>query len=153
MSQEAQKTINALMKQAPLCNDEALFNIDEQGEWFYLKSPLPQKFSRLFSTILYCIENEHFLITPVEKLKVSVAEVPLIIVDYTCHSECAKSETRQERDYCSAFTVKTSLETAYEVRALSHFVCGEEAITVMLDRGLIAKLGRACYYRFINDFI
>lgn len=153
MRQEAQKAINVLTKQAPLCSNDILFHINGQGEWFYLQSPLPQKFSRLFSTILYCIEQEYFLITPVEKLRISVAEVPLYIVDYTCHIDYASGEKINDTEYSNAFTVTTSLGTTYEVQALSHFVCGEEAVTVMLDRGLIAKLGRACYYRFINDFV
>ncbi|WP_298772109.1 DUF1285 domain-containing protein [uncultured Shewanella sp.] len=153
MSQAAQEAINALVKQTALCSDDAFFHIDVYGEWFYLKSPLPQKFSRLFSTILYCIDNEHFLITPAEKLRVSVAKVPISIVDYTCHLDYDKGETIQDIEHNSAFTVTTSLNTHYEVQSLSHFICGEESITVGLDRGLIATLNRACYYRFINDFI
>ncbi|WP_299496127.1 DUF1285 domain-containing protein [uncultured Shewanella sp.] len=153
MSQTAQQALNSLTKQAALCTDEALFHIDEKGEWFYLKSALPQKFSRLFSTILYCIDNEHFLITPVEKLKVSVVKAPLCIVDYAYHFDYGQGEKRTDLEQNNAFTVRTSLDTDYDVQALSHFICGVDGITVGLDRGLIAALNRACYYRFINEFI
>lgn len=133
--------LKPLGNEAPLCSEFSVFSIDNQGLWFYQGEPLPTKFSRLFSSILHCIEGEHFLITPVEKLKVSVASTPLLIVDY-CLLENSK-----------AFTVTTSLKTQFELADYSLFISTEQGVYVELPRGLKAKLGRACYYRFVEQYI
>lgn len=124
----------------PLCVETCLFTIDNQGQWFYQNEPLPTKFARLFSSILHCIDEEHFLITPVEKLRVSVTSTPLLIVDY--------QQVTSEQ-----FTVTTSLETQFELTGFSSFLLDEDGVYTDLPRGLRAKLGRACYYRFVEEYL
>ncbi|NRB22496.1 DUF1285 domain-containing protein [Shewanella sp.] len=123
-----------------LCTATVLFHIDNHGQWFYRNEPLPTKFARLFSSILQRIDAEHFLITPVEKLKVSVASVPLIIVDYN-----------QLKN--GSFELVTGLDTRFELDGVSAFTIAEDSVFVELSNGLAAKLGRACYYRFIEDYV
>jgi hypothetical protein len=125
-----------------LCDDPhaaAFFHIQRDGHWHYLGSPLPNKFSKLFSRILYCFDGEHFLITPVEKLRVSVEKVPLIIVAY--------------EDGAAGFTLVTSLGTEHDGIQKEDVSLTEEGVYFPLERGLTACLNRACYYRYINEFI
>ena len=123
----------------PLCDEAALFNIDSQGGWFYRNEPLPDKFCRLFATILHLTPEGYLLMTPVEKVRVDVAEFPFIINDY--------EETQDGK-----FTLTSSIGTQFHLAGRGAFVVDEAAISVSLARGLSAKLGRACYYRFIEQY-
>ena len=128
------------LTQGVLCAEEAIFDIIENGEWFYRGEILPVKFCKLFATILNRIDGEYFLITPVETLLVTVAEQALIIVDYQPKSE-------------AGFWLKTSINSEHNIESFEQFVVGEDSITLTLERGIEARLNRACYYRFIDAFI
>lgn len=132
--------LTKVTQDAELCSDAVLFKIDAQGDWFYLDESLPTKFARLFSSILNHIDGDYFLITPVEKLKVEVAERALIIVDYHLLE-------------VGGIEVVTSLDTKHKVDSIEAFEVTDDEITVRVGKGLTAKLGRACYYRYINQFI
>lgn len=116
----------------------AMFHIDSAGNWQYLESPLPVKFARLFSSILRCEDGVYQLVTPVERVLVEVEDYPLIVVDYDKQG--------------NEFRVRTSLQTKFSV-AESAVTCLDESIVCSLPKGLSAKFNRACYYRFINDFV
>ena len=124
----------------PLCDEAPLFQIDSQGCWFYRNEPLPDKFCRLFATILHLTPEGYLLMTPVEKVRVDVAEFPFIINDY--------EETQDGH-----FTLISSIGTQFQLAGRDAFVVDEAAISVSLGRGLSAKLGRACYYRFIEQYL
>ena len=132
--------LHELTDDVSLCDDKVLFHIDQQGRWFYQQEPLPDKFCRLFSTILHGIDGRYYLITPVEKVMVEVEAYPLLIVDY-------------ELEKNGAFNITTSIGTQYCVDNFPCFEIHEQDIFVLLARGLSAKLGRACYYRFIEQFL
>lgn len=123
---------------AKLCSDEVLFSILSDGSWLYLNSPLPTKFARMFSHILHCIDDEYFLITPVEKVMVAVETWPMLIVDVD----------KIDQNFC----FKSNLNTDFTVIP-SDIILQQQAILVSLPRGLTAILNRACYYRYINEFI
>ncbi|WP_281213083.1 DUF1285 domain-containing protein [Shewanella insulae] len=125
---------------APLCDEAPLFHIDSQGRWFYRGESLPDKFCRLFATILHLKPEGYLLMTPVETVRVEVAEFPFIINDY-----------EEEED--GQFTLTSSIDTQFQVASRDAFVVDEAAISVSLARGLSAKLGRACYYRFIEQYL
>jgi hypothetical protein len=125
-----------------LCDDPQaapLFHIQADGHWHYLGSPLPTKFAKLFSSILYCFDGEHFLITPVEKLRVSVEKMPLVIVAY--------------EDGAAGFTLVTSLGSEHEGIQKEDVSLTEDGVFFPLERGLTARLNRACYYRYVSEFI
>ncbi|MBB1270384.1 DUF1285 domain-containing protein [Shewanella sp. SR44-3] len=134
-----------LPENVPLCDDitkAPLFDIDAEGNWLYLASPLPAKFAKLFASILYCIDEQHYLITPVEKLRVSVAATPLVMVDY----QLLAGSSDNNINFISSIGVEYSvINTDIEVN--------DDGIYLALGRGLTARLGRACYYRYINEFI
>ncbi|WP_258405107.1 DUF1285 domain-containing protein [Shewanella psychrotolerans] len=132
--------MHKLTDDVSLCDDKVLFHIDQQGRWFYQQEALPDKFCRLFSTILQRIDGCYYLITPVEKVMVDVVAHPLLIVDYGLEQD-------------GAFKISTSIGTQYYVDNYQCFEIHEQDIFVLLARGLYAKLGRACYYRFVEQFL
>ena len=57
--------------------------IDREGNWFYQGSIIGRdKLKILFSRILKLEEGKYFLVTPVEKIPVTVDLAPYMIVDY-----------------------------------------------------------------------
>ncbi len=54
--------------------------IDVSGNWFHEGSPIRRdELSRLFASILWYQDEQHFLVTPVERLAIEVVDVPYII--------------------------------------------------------------------------
>jgi len=121
-----------------LCSEQVLFRILSDGSWLYLNSPLPTKFARMFSHILHNINDEYFLITPVEKVRVAVDSWPLLLVDV------------EEND--AGFCFKTSLDTKIQVTKTAVIV-EDTGIFVNFNKGLVGSLNRACYYRYINEYL
>ena len=57
-------------------------SIDRAGNWFHEGAKITRKpLVNLFATILTCEEGEFFLVTPVEKMKISVESTPFLAVD------------------------------------------------------------------------
>ncbi|MGI2172145.1 DUF1285 domain-containing protein [Shewanella sp. MF05960] len=132
--------------EAALCSEDVLFHIQSNGDWLYLNSPLPPKFAALFSSILHCIDNEYYLITPVEKVRVSVDSYPLILVDYEASSIIESPHNTQ-----LAFT--SSIGTHLQTVNLADVIVTDDGIYAPLVRGLVGQLNRACYYRYINEYL
>jgi hypothetical protein len=61
------------------CGDIGM-KIARDGQWYYDNSPIGRKkLVRLFSTILrHDADGEHYLVTPVEKIRVEVEDAPFI---------------------------------------------------------------------------
>ena len=57
-------------------------HIDRQGDWFYQGSPITrQRMVKLFSTVLRADEDgSHWLVTPQERLRISVEDAPFVAV-------------------------------------------------------------------------
>ncbi len=64
----------------PTTVGEIDIQIDAQAHWFHEGEPiLRPALVKLFSSILWHEEGEYFLVTPVEKLRIRVADVPFLI--------------------------------------------------------------------------
>ena len=65
-----------------LCGDIDI-RIARDGTWYYMGSPIGRKrLVRLFSTVLRKDEDgEHYLVTPVEKLRIDVEDAPFVVVE------------------------------------------------------------------------
>ena len=62
--------------------------IDREGNWFYQDSIIGRdKLKILFSRILKLEEGKYFLVTPVEKVPVTVDLAPYMVVDYEVDSD------------------------------------------------------------------
>ena len=62
--------------------------IDREGNWFYQDSIIGRdKLKILFSRILKLEEGKYFLVTPVEKVPVTVDLAPYMIIDYEVDSD------------------------------------------------------------------
>jgi uncharacterized protein len=65
----------------PFCGDLDM-RIAGDGTWFYLGSPIGRAaLVRLFSTILKREDGKYFLVTPVEKIGITVDDAPFLAVE------------------------------------------------------------------------
>ncbi|WP_137226886.1 DUF1285 domain-containing protein [Shewanella sp. MEBiC00475] len=128
-----------------LRSDDVLFHIQANGDWLYLDSPLPAKFAALFSSILHCIDDEYFLITSVEKVKVTVEAYPLLLVDY----QASPSDTHSIDELIFTSSIGTQLSAIN----VADIIVTDNGIYAPLVRGLVGQLNRACYYRYINEYV
>ena len=67
----------------PFCGDLDM-RIARDGTWFYLGTPIGRApLVRLFSSILKREDDRYFLVTPVEKVGITVDDAPFVAVDFT----------------------------------------------------------------------
>ena len=67
----------------PFCGDLDM-RIARDGTWFYLGTPIGRApLVRLFSTILRKDGDDYFLVTPVEKVGITVDDAPFVAVDFS----------------------------------------------------------------------
>jgi hypothetical protein len=65
----------------PFCGDLDL-RIAADGTWFYLKTPIGRPaLVRLFSSVLWREGDKYFLVTPVEKIGITVDDAPFTAVE------------------------------------------------------------------------
>lgn len=63
-------------------------HIARDGTWFYMGSPIGRPaMVRLFSSILKREGNAYFLVTPVEKVGITVEDAPFVAVDFTANGD------------------------------------------------------------------
>ncbi len=82
VSQISDKSLPPVHKWNPeLCGDIDI-RIARDGTWFYMGSPIGRKrLVNLFSTVLRKDDDgEHYLVTPVEKLRIDVEDAPFVVV-------------------------------------------------------------------------
>ena len=66
----------------PFCGDLDM-RIARDGTWFYQGTPIGRApLVRLFSTILKREGDRYFLVTPVEKVGITVEDAPFVAVDF-----------------------------------------------------------------------
>jgi hypothetical protein len=96
---------------------------------------------KLFASILRREEDgDYYLVTPVEKWRVRVDFLPLVIIDF---------EVKQAGAAQQVLTVRTNTDRQYTV-GVDHplFLPENSAIpAVQLDNGLAAGFNRAAWYR------
>ena len=85
--------------------------IARDGTWYYLGPPIGRKeLVRLFSTILRRDGEKYFLVTPVEKVGITVDDAPFVAVEFEV------DEARSAIQITA--TVKTMARTGVEMEAL-----------------------------------
>ena len=71
----------------PFCGDLDM-RIARDGTWFYLGTPIGRfELVRLFSSIIRKDGDDYFLVTPVEKVGITVDDAPFVAVDFEAEGE------------------------------------------------------------------
>jgi len=125
----------------PFCGDLDM-RIAADGTWYYLGTPIGRPaLVRLFSSVLKREGDEHFLVTPVEKVRIQVEDAPLQAVEMQVEGE---GDAR-------AVALRTSVDDLVSVgpgHALRFERAAKDGLKpyVHVRRGLWARLTRALAY-------
>ncbi|WP_291729077.1 DUF1285 domain-containing protein [Leisingera sp. F5] len=127
----------------PFCGDLDI-RIARDGSWHYLGTPFTRfELVKLFASILKLEEGKYYLVTPVEKVGITVEDAPFVAVDFNAEGE--------GRDQVITFTTNIG-DTAeagpdHVIRVKRDAETGEPAPYVMVRAGLEALIDRKSFYR------
>ena len=130
----------------PFCGDLDM-RIARDGTWFYMGTPIGRKeLVRLFSTIIRRDGDDYFLVTPVEKVGITVDDAPFVAVDFEV-SGAARAQTL-------TFTTNVG-DTATAgpnnpIRVARDPASGEPAPYVLIRANLEALIDRKSFYRLVD---
>lgn len=130
----------------PFCGDLDI-RIARDGSWHYLGTPFNRfELVKLFASILKLEDGKYFLVTPVEKVGITVEDAPFVAVDFDVAG--------QGRDQQITFTTNIGDTAAagpdHPVRVERDSASGEPAPYVMIRAGLEALIDRKSFYRLVE---
>ena len=126
----------------PFCGDLDM-RIARDGTWFYLGTPIGRaELVKLFSSILRRDGDDYFLVTPVEKVGITVDDAPFVAVDFNLHDGVLVFETN----------VGDSVAAGPDapIRVERDEVTGEPAPYVLVRANLEALIDRKSFYRLVE---
>lgn len=130
----------------PFCGDLDI-RIARDGTWFYLGTPFGRlELVKLFSSILKLEDGKYFLVTPVEKVGISVDDAPFVAVDFEMSgtgSEQVLTFETQVGDFAVA-------GPEHAIRVVRDPETGEPSPYIMMRAGLEALIDRKSFYRLVD---
>ena len=127
----------------PFCGDLDM-RIRRDGTWFYLGTPIGRPaLVRLFSTILKREGERYFLVTPVEKVGITVEDAPFVAVDV----EVEGSGAAQLLVFETNVGDRVTAGEGHPIRVTRDPETGEPAPYVHIRAGLEALIDRKTFYR------
>ena len=130
----------------PFCGDLDM-RIARDGTWFYLGTPIGRKpLVRLFSSILKREGDRYFLVTPVEKVGITVDDAPFVAVDFTADG----AGREQSLTFVTQVDDKVTAGPDNPIRVVRDQATGEPAPYVHVRRGLEALIDRKSFYRLVE---
>ena len=121
--------------------------IARDGTWFYLGTPIGRKpLVKLFSSIIRRDGDDYFLVTPVEKVGITVDDAPFVAVDF--------DQTGTGQDQILTFTTQVDDQATAgpenPIRVTRDPKTGEPAPYVLVRANLEALIDRKSFYRLVD---
>ncbi|MEM9524329.1 MAG: DUF1285 domain-containing protein [Pseudomonadota bacterium] len=130
----------------PFCGDLDM-RIARDGTWFYQGTPIGRpSLVRLFSTILKRENGKYFLVTPVEKVGITVDDVPFVAIDF----EARLTGTGQNLIFITNVGDHVAAGRDHPIRVIRDAKTGEPSPYVMVRAGLEALIDRKSFYRLVD---
>lgn len=130
----------------PFCGDLDM-RIARDGTWFYEGSPIGRPgLVKLFSSILKKEGDRFFLVTPVEKVGITVDDAPFVAVDFEVEGGGPDQVLRFVTHVQDHVTASADLP----IRVLRDTDTGEPSPYVMVRSGLEALIDRKSFYRLVE---
>jgi hypothetical protein len=130
----------------PFCGDLDM-RIARDGTWFYQGTPIGRPgLVRLFSTILRRDGDAYFLVTPVEKVGITVDDAPFVAVDF----EAAGTGREQTLTFETNVGDHVTAGPDHPIRVERDADTGEPAPYVHVRAGLEALIDRKSFYRLVE---
>ncbi|MEI4231467.1 DUF1285 domain-containing protein [Roseovarius sp. D22-M7] len=130
----------------PFCGDLDM-RIARDGTWFYQGSPISRPgLVRLFSTILRRDGDAYFLVTPVEKVGITVDDAPFVAVDF----EAAGTGRDMTLTFETNVGDRVTAGPEHPIRVERDAGTGEPSPYVHVRAGLEALIDRKSFYRLVE---
>lgn len=117
--------------------------IHADGSWWHEGSEIVRKeLCKLFASILRLEEDQqYYLVTPVEKLRIRVDDAPLTVIESTQFDD---------EQSVSHIAIRTNMDDSLQLGEQHPVELREGIPYVYVRRGLWAKLGRNVYYQWVE---
>lgn len=130
----------------PFCGDLDM-RIARDGTWYYLGSPITRfELVKLFSSILKKEGDAYFLVTPVEKVGITVEDAPFVAVDF--------DRSGAGEDQVLTFTTHVGdTVTAgpdHPIRVVIDPEASEPSPYILVRSNLEARIDRKSFYRLVD---
>jgi hypothetical protein len=128
----------------PYCG-EINMQIKANGDWFHEGSIFKRlSLVKMFASVLWrdVVDNrdEYFLVTPVEKVKITVEDVPFVLIQWHWQDE-SKTD----------MVVKTNLDDEFVLNDDHPITINDQGeLYILVRRNLLAKIHRNVYYQWID---
>ncbi|WP_299209708.1 DUF1285 domain-containing protein [uncultured Tateyamaria sp.] len=130
----------------PFCGDLDM-RIARDGTWFYQGTPIGRPgLVKLFSSILKREEGEYFLVTPVEKVGITVDDAPFVAIDF-------EAEGTGEAQVLTFVTHVDDVAVAgpdHPIRVERDPETGEPSPYILIRADLEALIDRKSFYRLVD---
>ncbi len=130
----------------PFCGDLDI-RIARNGAWYYLGSPIGRKeLVKLFSSILRKEGADYYLVTPVEKVGITVDDAPFVAVDFDVEGI---GPNQQLRFYTQVEEEVVASED-FPIRVEVDPDGGEPSPYILVRANLEALIDRKSFYRLVE---
>ncbi|MHC0053522.1 DUF1285 domain-containing protein [Actibacterium sp. D379-3] len=130
----------------PFCGDLDM-RIARDGTWFYLGTPIGRPgLVRLFSSILRRDGDDYFLVTPVEKVGITVDDAPFVAQDF----EVEGAGKQQIITFFTHVGDSAAAGPDHPIRVTRDPQTGEPAPYVNIRANLEALIDRKSFYRLVD---
>jgi len=126
----------------PHCGDIDM-RIARDGTWFYMGTPIGRpELVKLFSTILRRDGDNYVLVTPVEKVGITVDDAPFVAVDFNARGDALVFETNVGDQMTAG--------EAHPIRVERDSETGEPSPYILVRANLEALIDRKSFYRLVD---
>lgn len=130
----------------PFCGDIDM-RIARDGTWFYQGTPIGRPgLVKLFSGILKKEAGKFFLVTPVEKVGITVDDAPFVAIDFDVSGE----GPAQVVTFTTHVGDTVTLDAEHVLRVERDPVSGEPSPYIHVRAGLEALIDRKSFYRLVD---
>lgn len=121
--------------------------IARDGTWYYLGSPIGRKpMVRLFSSIIRRDGDDYFLVTPVEKVGITVEDAPFVAVSV----EVSGEGERQVLRFVTHVEDEVEAGAEHPIRVVTDPVTQEPSPYVHVRANLEALIHRNVFYQLVE---
>ncbi len=121
--------------------------IARDGTWFYLGTPIGRKpLVKLFSSIIRKDGGDYFLVTPVEKVGITVDDAPFVAVDF----DVAAPGQDQAISFVTNVDDVVVAGPENPIRIVRDPETGEPSPYVLIRANLEALIDRKSFYRLVD---
>ncbi|MDF2235826.1 DUF1285 domain-containing protein [Albimonas sp. CAU 1670] len=131
----------------PFCGDLDM-RIARDGTWWYLGTPIGRPaLVKLFASVLRKDDDKYFLVTPVEKVGITVDDAPFVAVDFRVADPGGPD---QALTFVTNVEDETQAGPEHPIRVARDPETGEPSPYVHVRANLEALIDRKSFYRLVD---